>query len=266
MILLSFPGDVRRDILPSAQRMAFAMQRILAIGGGGFLMETEPSPIDDYLLRLTEKDKPRVCFVPTPSGDLPEHIEKFYGAFGRRHCEPSHLAFFREPTAGMVPLAGFEKHLLSQDAIFVGGGNTKSALAVWQAWGLDLAFTRALRAGVLLSGMSAGAMCWFQYGLTDSFWSAGYHPLACLGFLAGGCGVHYGSAAGRRARVHAALEAAAIPPSVVIDDYAAVLYCNAAVSRVVAWRDGATAYHVSLEGGHTKEAPYPSEHIRCDDS
>ena len=119
----------------------------------------------------------------------------------------------------------------------------------------------------LLAAVTANLLIsWFQYGLTDSFWSAGYHPLACLGFLAGGCGVHYSSAGGRRARVHAALEAAAIPPSVAIDDYAAVLYCNAAVSRVVSWRDGATAYQVSLEVGHAQEAPYPSERIRCDDS
>ena len=212
------------------------------------------------------KDKPRVCFVSTPSGDLPEHIEKFYVAFGRRPCELSHLAFFRQPTEGAVSLAGFEQHLLSQDAIFVGGGNTKSALAVWREWGLDLTLKRALSAGVLLSGMSAGAMCWFQYGLTDSFWGEGYRPLSCLGFLVGGCGVHYSSDAGRRLRVHAALEAAAIPPSVAIDDYAAVLYCNAAVSRVVSWREGANAYQVSLEGGHPKEVPYPSERIHCDGS
>jgi peptidase E len=242
------------------------MQRILAIGGGGFLMETDPSPIDDYLLRLTKKNKPRVCFVSTPSGDLPEHLEKFYGALAAATATPSYLAFVRDPTAGGVPVAGFEQHLLSQDAIFVGGGNTKSALAIWREWGLDLVLKRALSAGVLLSGMSAGAMCWFQYGLTDTFWSAGYHPLSCLGFLAGGCGVHYSSAARRRARVHAAIEAAAIPPSVAIDDYAAVLYCDAAVARVVSWRDGATAYQVSFAGGHAQEAPYQSERIRCVDS
>jgi peptidase E len=158
-------------------------------------------------------------------------------------------------------LADFHNHILSQDVAFVGSGNTKSALAVWREWGLDVTFKKALDAGVLLSGMSAGAMCWFQQGLTDSFWGPKYRPLACLGFLAGGCGVHYGSDAKRRPALHAAIEASAILPSVAIDDHAAVLYCDGKVSRVVSWRDGATAYDVFLQNGRATEVAYASEQI-----
>src|SRR3954464_8923961 len=112
------------------------MRRILAIGGGGFLMEDAPSAIDAHVLHLTGKAKPHVCFLPTPSGDLPEHIDKFYSAFGTTVCQASHISFFRKPSAGSVPLAAFRDHLLTQDAVYVGGGNTKSALGVWREWGV----------------------------------------------------------------------------------------------------------------------------------
>lgn len=238
------------------------MQRILAIGGGGFMMEDAPSPIDAYLLALCERERPRVCFVPTPSGDLPEHIEKFYAAFPARRCEPTHLAFFRAPSPRSVALSGFENHMLSQDIVFVGGGNTKSALAVWREWGLDRVLKKALEAGILLSGMSAGAMCWFQQGLTDSFSGSEYRPLDCLGLLAGGCGVHYSGDPKRRPSLHAAVAARAIAPSIAIDDYAAVLYSDGELSRVISWRDDASAYQVSLHDGHVKETRYQPEKIK----
>ncbi len=242
------------------------MKRILAIGGGGFMMENEPSPIDNYILQLTEKDKPRICFVSTASGDLPEHIDKFYAAFSSRRCAPSHLVFFREHGLNALPLHDFVKHLLNQNAIFVGGGNTRSALAVWREWGVDLVFREGLNSGILLAGMSAGAMCWFECGLTDSFWQTGYRPLPCLGFLSGGCGVHYNQDATRRSRVHAAIEARAVPESMTIDDYAAVLFSGGSVERVVSWREGSTAYRIVLEGGRAKEAAYPCEQIETDAS
>jgi peptidase E len=231
------------------------MRRILAIGGGGFLMEDAPSPIDAHVLRLTGKTKPRICFVPTPSGDLPGHIEKFYSAFSTATCQPSHLTFFRQPSAGSVPLAAFGAHLLAQDAIYVGGGNTRSALGVWREWGAAEVFTEAYAAGVLLAGVSAGAMCWFEAGLTDSYWGSGYQPLPCFGLLPGGCGVHYHSDLERTSRLHAAIAASAIPPSVAIDDFAAVLFENEVVSKAFAWRPGASAYRVALRDGRAQEAP-----------
>jgi len=238
------------------------VERILAIGGGGFMMEEGPSPVDEYLLRLASRDRPRICFLPTASGDEHEIINKFYAAFPSSRCEPSHLAFFRNPAPGAVPLAGFEDHLLSCDIVFVGGGNTKSALAVWRGWGLDVVLKKALASGVVLSGMSAGAMCWFQQGLTDSFWGAEYRPLPCLGFLAGGCGVHYSSDAKRRPTLHAAIEATAILPSIAIDDYAAVLYSGGKLSKVVSWREGSTAYDVFLKDGSVVEQAHQAQTLK----
>ena len=237
------------------------MQRVLAIGGGGFLMEEDPSPIDRYLAGLSSREKPRICFIPTPSGDLPEHLDKFYGAYPPALCEASHISLFRKPSPKSAPLDRLEEHVLSQDIVFVGGGNTKSALAVWREWGVDNILREALRAGVVLSGMSAGAMCWFEQGLTDSFWGPDHRPLACLGFLAGGCGVHYSSDPGRRRSLHRAVEALAIKPSIAIDDYAAVLYCDGEVERILSWRDGATAYRVLAQDGRAKEVPYDFERL-----
>jgi peptidase E len=222
-------------------------------------MEDLPSPIDQYILRLTAKERPRICFIPTPSGDLPDHIEKFYAAFDAECCQPSHLSFFRMPMADPVPLADFERHLLAQDVIFVGPGNTRSALAVWRDRGVDKALAKAYLAGVLLSGMSAGAMCWFEFGLTDTFWDPGYRPLPCLGLLPGGCGVHYNP--NRKARLFAAVEAKVVPPSVVIDDFAALLYREGELACAVSWKSGAGAYCVSLHDEGAEETPYAIERI-----
>lgn len=234
-------------------------RRIVAIGGGGFLMEDAGSPIDAHILQFTGKARPRICFVGTASGDLPEHIDKFYAAFGAERCEPSHVAFFRQPRAGSVPLANFRDHLLAQDAIYVGGGNTKSALGVWREWGADQVFAEAYAAGVLLAGVSAGAMCWFEAGITDSFWGAGYRPLRCLGLLAGGCAVHYSSEPGRRTRLHEALAAGAVQATLAINDQAAVLIEEGEVVRALSWAPGARAYRVEWVNGQAREVAIEHE-------
>jgi dipeptidase E len=235
--------------------------RILAMGGGGFLMESAPSPVDRLIATMTGRERPKVCFVSTPSGDSAEQIEKFYAAFEPLGCEAAHLAFFRKPFRASLPLAGFAEPLLEQDAIFVGGGNTKSALAVWRAWGLDGVLAEAWRRGILLAGMSAGAMCWFEQGLTDSYWGAGLKPLQCLGLLPGGCCVHYSSEPKRRARLHEEVAAGVSGPRVAIDDGAAVLYSHTDVREVVSWQPDATAYRVAVEHGNVVEHAYAARPI-----
>ena len=223
------------------------------MGGGGFLMDDAPSPIDRLIAGLTGSDRPKVCFVPTPSGDSIETIDKFYAAYESLGCRPAHLAFFRKPFRASLALADFAEPLLSQDAIFVGGGNTKSALAVWREWGLDQVLAEAWRRGILLSGVSAGAMCWFEEGLTDSYWGAGLKPLRCLGLLSGGCCVHYSSEPERRVRLHREIAAGASGPRIAIDDGAAVLYSGMEIRDVVSWRPGAGAYRVFAEHGDVVE-------------
>ncbi|WP_175827110.1 peptidase E [Burkholderia sp. Bp9031] len=237
------------------------MQRILAIGGGGFMMEETSSPIDKHLVTLTGKARPRICFLATPSGDLPDHLEKFHMAYGNLGCETSHLAFFRQPDSRSMLVSDFPIRLLEQDVIYVGGGNTKSALAVWREWGLDSVLRTAWERGVLLAGMSAGAMCWFDAGLTDSFWGAAHRPLDCLGLLPGGCAVHYGSDPKRRRTLHAAQQAGSIPPTIAIDDFAAVLYMHTSVESVFSWRAGSAAYRVHRERETVFETALPVNRI-----
>jgi dipeptidase E len=111
-------------------------QRIIAIGGGGFLMEPENPLLDRYFLEKTETSNPKICFILNASGDSEDFLTRFYSNFAKHQCKPSHLAFFRRARAGSIPLNAIERHLLSQDAIYVGGGNTRAMLAVWQEWNL----------------------------------------------------------------------------------------------------------------------------------
>jgi peptidase E len=188
-------------------------------------------------------------------------LEKFHAAYGDMGCETSHLTFFRPPEARSISVIDLRTKLLEQDAIFVGGGNTKSALAVWREWGLDRVLKEAWENNVLLAGMSAGALCWFEAGLTDSFWGSTYRPIPCLGFLPGACAVHYSGDPQRRETLHAAHLTGSIPPSIAIDDYAAVLYTDHSLARVLSWQAGATAYQVHCEDGAVIETALPAESI-----
>src|SRR5438876_12390935 len=115
--------------------------QIVALGGGGFSMERERSLLDDYVLSLTEAARPRVCFLPTASGDADHYVVRFYRAFTATHCEPSHITLFRRETGAADP----RSHLLEQDVIYVGGGSVISLLGTWRAHGLDRALLAAWR-------------------------------------------------------------------------------------------------------------------------
>ena len=133
---------------------------VLAMGGGALL--SRDSRIEDFLLGLARSSRPRVCYLPTAGGEKPEWIVRFYEEFLARGCEPSHLTLFGMPEE---PAA----HLASQDVIYVGGGNTANMLALWRVHGIDRALREAWERGAVLGGMSAGANCWFEDSVTDSF-------------------------------------------------------------------------------------------------
>jgi peptidase E len=134
---------------------------------------------------------------------------------------------------------------------------------VWREWGLQEVFQRALLSDVLLCGMSAGAICWFESGLTDSVWGAGLQPLRGLGFLGGACSVHFHSEPGRREQLHEGVEARTFAEGIGIDDYAGVLYEEGRIARVLNWRRGATAYRVTSREGRVVEEALESESIRA---
>jgi dipeptidase E len=233
------------------------MRRILAIGGGGFTTEKKPSPVDAYIRELVGKSHPRICFIATPSGDKAAQIDKFHAAYGALGFETSNLSFFNGWGSNVIPYTDYQQRLLSQDAIFVGGGHLRSALAVWREWGLDAALSDAWNRGVLLAGMSAGAMCWFETGLGGPFEQGNYGLQRGLGLIQGACAAHYKSihVPERRVNFLSEMRLGRMPPTLAIDNFAAVLLADREISKVVSWASGSTAYQVEKIDDEIQEAP-----------
>jgi dipeptidase E len=226
-------------------------RQLIALGGGGFSMEENPA-LDEYVLAQSPAEEPAVAFIPTASGDAEGYIERFYAAFSELPCRPSHLSLFsRTPDL---------RELLAQDILYVGGGNTKTMLGVWREWGLPEVLREAWASGVILAGVSAGAICWFEQGLTDSFAGA-LRPLECLGFLAGSCCPHYDGDPERRPTYHEMQRSGGLLPGLAIDDSVAVHFVNDEIHRVVASRPGVTAYRVGKQEGAVRERALPAEFL-----
>jgi peptidase E len=223
-------------------------RQIIALGGGGGLTELERLALDRYILAQVDPargDRPRVGFLGAASGDADAGLTRFYAAYAGLECRPSHLPLFRRTP-------DVRAYLLSQDVIYVGGGNTKSMLAVWKEWGVAEVLHEAWHAGIVLSGGSAGAICWFEHGVTDSF-ADRLVAMPCLGFLAGSCCPHYDGEPERRPAYHTLLSGGEIEAGHAIDDGAAVHFVDGIVHRVVAARPGARAYRVRLVAGAVVE-------------
>lgn len=223
------------------------MSDIIAIGGGGFLAEPRNLALEHYLLEQTHKERPSVLMIPTARGDDAEYVARFHAACDELGARAQHLPFFHR-TPDLQSL------ILSQDAIFVGGGNTKSMLAVWREWGVPQLLKAAHEKGVVLGGQSAGAICWFEQGITDS-WADRLRPLECMGMLAGSCCPHYDGEVERRPAYHAFLQSGEVKPGYAIEDAVAAHFRDGRLERVVSKRAGAKAYHVSLDKGTVNERP-----------
>jgi peptidase E len=216
--------------------------RILAMGGGGFTMD-DPSPaLDAFVLALTGKPVPRVCFLPTASGDPRDQVTRFYERFGSWPCEPSILSLFHLARDRVDPIA----HLLSQDAVYVGGGSMRNLLAVWREHGVDEGLRRAWEAGVVLAGLSAGAMCWFEGGVSMS--AGAPEAVRGLGLLGGSLSVHLDGEAQRLPVYRAAVAAGEVAPGYAADDGAALVFAGTELSECVASRSGARVLRVEPDG------------------
>jgi peptidase E len=213
---------------------------IVAMGDNDFSEPYNPL-LDDYILRLArerrDRDRPRVCFVPTASGDAEGYVAGFYAVFARR-AEATHLGLFGRT---VVDLEGFVR---DQDVIYVGGGNTANMLAVWRTHGFDRILARAWGEGVVLAGTSAGSNCWFEGATTDSF-----GPLAALpdglGFLPGSHSPHYDSEPGRRPTYQRLVAEGALPDGYAADDGAGLVFRGTVLAEVVTSRPEARAYRVA---------------------
>ena len=190
------------------------MKQVIAIGGGGFGRNPSDRKIEQYIVNQQNKVNPNVCFIPTATGDNDAYKVNFYDVFTKLNCNPTHIDFFKRTI-------NLEEHIKQQDIIFVGGGNTKSMLAVWKDWGLDLLLKDAYERGVIMCGVSAGAICWFEKGITDS-WADDLAILDCLGFVEGICCPHYDEEPARRPYVKKQLEQSIFKECIGIEGNAAL--------------------------------------------
>jgi peptidase E len=229
---------------------------IVAMGGGGFSTEGVRSPLDEELLRLARErrgaERPRICFIATASGDSPDYLGRFHQAFDDV-AEASHLTLVDRQVEDNGPF------LLSPDAIYVGGGNTLSLLAVWRAHGVDAALRACHDAGVVLGGLSAGSICWFESGTTDSYGPT-LRPLdGGLGLIAGSHSPHYDGEPQRRPLFHRLVGDGRLPAGLAVDDGAAALHDGPTLLEVVASMPGKTAYRVEPDGrGGAVETALPA--------
>ncbi len=223
------------------------LRQVVAMGGGGWTMQ-DPV-LDRFVVSLTDARRPRICFVPTASGDHPASAG-FHEAFPASGFEASILWLFDRTVADVGSFLG------EQDIVYVGGGNTVSMLAVWRAHGVDRALRAAYDGGVVMAGMSAGANCWFEASTTDSFQLGHADPLVDgLGFVSGSFSPHYGSEPARRPAVLELVASGALPSGFACDDYAAVHIVDGDLREAVASRPGARAFRVEPEDGRTREEP-----------
>jgi dipeptidase E len=223
--------------------------QIVALGGGGFSMEKDSSMLDDYVLSLTDARRPRVCFLPTASGDADHYVVRFYRRFST-DCEASHISLFRRDQGGHGVEEDLASHLLGQDVIYVGGGNVVSMLGVWRAHGLDDVLRRAWREGIVLCGPSAGSLCWFEEAL-----SAFHGPprrVRGLGLLPYSNCVHYDAEPARRAEYHS-LVSEGMLGGFAVDDGVALHFHATSLARVVSSRRGGRASHVKRVGEEVAE-------------
>jgi dipeptidase E len=227
-------------------------RRILAMGGGGFTMpESDHSDaLDRFVLSLTGKEVPRVCFLPTASGDPRDQVMRFHERFGDWPCEPTILSLFNLGRDRIDPVA----HILSQDALYIGGGSMRNMLAIWREHGIDDAMRTAWERGIVLAGLSAGAMCWFEGGVSMS----GGQPEAVhgIGLLPGALSVHLDGESERLPVFEDAVATGLLPAGYAADDGAALVFQGTALVECVASRPEARVMRVDADGnGGTLETP-----------
>ena len=213
-------------------------RHIVAMGGGGFSMD-DPV-LDAYVMDLVDAPRPKVCLLPTATASMPTYLPGFLGAFPSSSFEPTLLDLFHRTVGDL------ESFLGEQDVIYVPGGNTVNMLAVWRAHAVDRALRSAWESGVVLSGLSAGANCWFEASTTDSFLVGTADPLADgLGFLPGSFCPHFDGEEHRRPAFHRLVADGTLPPGIACDDFAAVHFVGTELLEAVASKDGACAYRVT---------------------
>lgn len=231
-----------------------SMRQVIALGGGGFSMEPDNPLLDRYILSQSAARKPKVCFIPTASGDAEGYIEGFRKAFSAFDCIPSHLALSRPPAADLAD------YVLEKDILYVGGGDTVRMLEAWREHGLDRILRQAWEQGVVLAGLSAGSMCWYEEGVNcDDDGQA--NVVQGLGLIPGSHSPHYDSEPEYRRGYHELLRSGRIRAGVGVSDGAGIHYIGCRIHRVVGSRRDARIYGVEAFDGKVAETEMIPEYL-----
>ncbi|MEK4486256.1 peptidase E [Psychrobacillus sp. FSL H8-0484] len=233
------------------------MKQIIAMGGGGFSMEAENLLLDRYILAQAKKESPKVCFVPTASGDQDNYVKRFYLAFNSLPCKATHLSLF-EPN-----FEDLEAYVLEHDIIYVGGGNTRNLLTLWKEWGLDHLLKKAYESGIILAGLSAGSICWFEEGLTDPL-NAPLYKMDCLGFLKGSNCPHYNGESKRKPAYHDLISKGEMQAGYAAEDGVALHFIDDSFYTAVSSRRNAKAYFVTNKSEAAVETEVNTTYLGAD--
>jgi peptidase E len=223
-----------------------ATPQIIAAGGALLSPDQSNVKLARYVLEATGKPRPRICFVPTACGEDTVVVASFFETYAPFGLETSVLRFFRRTPADL------RAYLFEFDVVQISGGNTRSMLAVWKHWGFDAVLREAWERGIVLCGSSAGSICWFEEGVTDSV-AVNLGAMQCLGFLAGSNCPHYDGEKDRRPSYHRLVAAGEIGPGIACDDNAAVHYHGTELHAAVAGLQAARAYRVERAGTDARE-------------
>ena len=218
--------------------------------------------LDRYVLALTARERPRVCFIPTASGDADHYVVRFYRAFSPAVCEPSHVSLFRRDRGAGAVEGDLAAHLLSQDLIYVGGGSVISLLGAWRAHGVDEILRRAWLSGVILCGLSAGSLCWFAEAVTA--FHGRPQRVDGLGLLPWSNCVHYDGESERRVEYHRFV-GDGMRGGYAADDGAALHFAGHELKSVVTSRRGRRAYRVDVDGHDVVETPLEARYLGLDE-
>ncbi len=233
-------------------------ERHIIAGSGGFIregMHLRIGPILRYAFEVSGKKRPKFAYIGTASGDAPEKVARFYNACSYDDVEPSHLELFSMPNHDDI-----ESYIMSQDVIWVGGGSVANLLAIWRLHGLDKILRKAWEAGIVLTGESAGSLCWHTGGTTDSF-GLNLRPVTNgLGFIPFSSGVHYDSEPQRRPLFQKLIQEKSIGEGYATDDGVNLHFINTRLHQAVSDCEGKNAYHVYIDkqGKLTEEVITPT--------
>jgi peptidase E len=234
---------------------------IVAMGGGGFSVEQDNTLLDDFILSLSPRQSARVCFIPTASADSAPYLVKFYRSFSGRAIATD-LTLFDPAAVPRRPslTSELEAYIAEQDIFYVGGGNTAHLLALWRVHGLDRLLRDAWMRGATLCGVSAGMLCWFRGGLTDSF--GGMEALHDgLGFLDATACPHYDGEALRRPTYQRLVEDGTLPWGYAADDRAAVHFHGTEFVEAISSHPDAGVYRVERVDGQMKETRLETRYL-----